>query len=125
MNKKRGNLLFLFEKMLKFSTGSISSGLQVLYISISLTLLFIVLFSLLMDSVNAYGSNILLYFYSLLTGCISISLLAMTNLLGKHLNSFNRKLFFTLFSYIYLIVFIAPSNIQKLFKSLSLKKQIL
>lgn len=125
MNKKRGNLLFLLGRVLKFNTKSVFSGLQVLYISISIVLLLLLLSSLFLDSVNTYSNPKILTFYTLVISAFSISILATTRALGKYLDAFNRRLLFTLISYIYLLLFVAPLNIAKLFKTISSKRQVL
>lgn len=125
MTNQRGNITFLLGKMLRFGTESILSGIQVLYISVFIILLIFLVFSSLLASVDTYSDPVIPTFYALIIGAFSISFFAITKPLGKHLDSFNRQVIFTLVSYLYLFIIIAPSNISKLYRVMSSKLRAL
>jgi len=123
MGRKK-NLKSFIRKLLKFGTGSVLSGLQVLYISAFFLLLVFMAFVFISSTISMYNDSKLISFYAFLLGSFSISILTVSNFLGKELNAFNRKLFFTMISYIYLFFIMSPLSMNKLFEAMSSKIKI-
>ncbi len=88
--------------------------LQVFYIAASIALALGIIFTVVINYISSFNDPLINTFYGIIISAAGISIFSITALLAKSLDRFNTTLFFTIISYIYLVVFILPSNAKKI-----------
>jgi len=88
--------------------------LQIFYIAASIALALGIIFTVVISYISSFNDPLINTFYGIIISAAGISIFSITALLAKSLDRFNTTLFFTIISYIYLVIFILPSNAKKI-----------